>query len=542
MRRTGRHLAVRAAAAAVALALGIAGLVAAPQIGTAATTGGTGTGYLSTDGSRIVDSTGATVELTGINWFGMETDNRTFHGLWAGVTWRSMIDHMAELGYNTIRVPFSGDALKPGATATGINDSTNPDLVGLTPLQILDKVVQYAGEKGMRILLDRHRPSAAGQTPLWYTSTVSEASMIADWKMLAQHYSGNPVVIGADLFNEPHSEGTDPDATGACWGCGDPARDWQMAAERIGNAIHDVNPSWLVVVEGVSCLSGGNANVWDSVPDDVLACDWWGGNLAGAREHPVQLDVANKLVYSAHDYGISVYDHQDWFDTTTHPEFPANLPAIWDHFWGYLVKEDIAPVLVGEFGSTLRDPRDVQWLTTLVDYLDDNGISFTYWSWNPNSGDTGGIVGDDWSTVNTQKQSILSPALVPPVAGSIGGGTSPTPTPTPTTSPVTPGACSGGVVIVNSWPTGFQGSVEVKNTGTTAVYPWKVTFTVPSGVTIGNGWNATFEQSGTTVTVTAPTYGGTLAAGATTSAGFTASGPSSPAPTAVKLNGVACGA
>ena len=38
-----------------------------------------------------------------------------------------------------------------------------------------------------------------------------------------------------------------------------------------------------------------------------------------------------------------------------------------------------------------------------------NGISFTFWSWNPNSGDTGGILNDDWTTVNTRKQNILQP-------------------------------------------------------------------------------------------------------------------------------------
>src|SRR3954447_17492488 len=113
----------------------------------------TGTGYLSTSGSKIVDSNGKVVTLTGINWFGMETDNKTFHGLWSSQTWRAQLDHMAALGYNTIRVPYSNDALRPGATASGINDYVNPDLVGLSPLQILDRVVEYAGGKGMRILL-----------------------------------------------------------------------------------------------------------------------------------------------------------------------------------------------------------------------------------------------------------------------------------------------------------------------------------------------------------------------------------------------------
>jgi endoglucanase len=293
--------------------------------------------------------------------------------------------------------------------------------VGLSPLQILDKVVAYAGDKGMRIILDRHRPDSSAQTPLWHTASVSEASMIADWTALAQHYAGNPVVVGADLFNEPHADGTDPSGTGACWGCGDPNRDWQLGAERIGNAIQAVNPQWLIIVEGVSCPTGGTANNAD--PYDPLQCDWWGGNLSKAGEFPVVLNVPNKLVYSAHDYGISVYDHQPWFDTTANPDFPENLPAVWDHFWGYLVKQNIAPVLVGEFGTTLADSRDTQWLNKLLDYMNTNGVSFTYWCWNPDSGDTGGILKDDWTTVDTAKQSILQPYLIAPVAGSLGSAT-----------------------------------------------------------------------------------------------------------------------
>lgn len=557
MRSTRRRLVIRAFGAVAALAVAVTGVVAMSSSSAVAAGNGTGTGYLSTKGNQIVDSTGAPVRLTGINWFGMETDNHTFHGLWASVTWKSMMDHMAQLGYNTIRVPFAGDALASGAQATSVNTNTNPDLVGLSPLQILDKVVAYAGQLGMRIMLDRHRPTAAGQTALWYTPTVSEASMTADWTMLAKRYAGNPTVIGGDLFNEPHAEGTYPNGTGSCWGCGDTARDWRLAAQRIGNAVLAANPNWLIVVEGVSCLDGSVPNPWDSIPDDPMACDWWGGNLSGVAQNPVNLSVANRVVYSAHDYGISVYDHQPWFDTTANPTFPANLPAVWDHFWGYIYKQNIAPVIVGEFGTTLADPRDALWLKALVSYMGtgSSGISFTYWSWNPDSGDTGGIVQDDWVTVNTAKQSILQPALVPPVA-TVGTPTStptptttPGPTSTPTTTPTStptstptanPGTCTATVTISNSWSGGFQAAVSAKNGGSSTLNPWVVTFTVPSRVTIGSGWNGTFTQSGTTVTVTAPSWAAALAAGATASPGFTANGPSSPAPSAVTLNGVAC--
>ncbi|MFG1655823.1 cellulase family glycosylhydrolase [Micromonospora chersina] len=529
--------------ALAALATAAAGVLVAAAVSTtpaAAATGGTGTGYLHTSGNKIVDSTGATVRLTGINWFGMETDNKTFHGLWSSNPWRGQLDTMARLGYNTLRIPYSNDALKPGATATGINDFVNPDLVGLSPLQILDKVIDYAGSKGMRVILDRHRPTSAGQSPLWYTSTVSEATWIADWKMLAQRYANNPTVIGADLHNEPHAEGTNPAATGACWGCGDTARDWRLAAERAGNAILGVQPNWLIFVEGVSCPSGGLSNVWDNDPSNDEDCGWWGGNLSKAGQFPVRLNVANRLVYSPHEYATSVY-HQAWFDD---PTYPANMPAIWDKYWGYLYKQNIAPIMMGEFGTTLQDPKDKVWLQNLMAYTGTgvNGMSFTYWSWNPNSGDTGGIANDDWTTINQAKQDILQPYLIPPVGG--GGTTSPSPTGTPNTSPnpTTPaptGGCTATYKQVNAWQGGFQGELTVKNSGTAALNPWSATWTWPSGVTLASGWNATVTQSGTTVTAAAPTWASSLAPGASVTIGFTANGTAA-APGAVKLNGTAC--
>ncbi|MET9001449.1 cellulase family glycosylhydrolase [Amycolatopsis sp. NPDC004169] len=523
-------------AAAVVAASGLVTFGATGQVAAAA--GGTGTGYLHTSGNKILDSTGATVRLTGINWFGMETDNKTFHGLWSSRTWRQQLDQMAQLGYNTLRVPFSDDALKPGATATGINDYTNPDLIGLSPLQILDKVIGYAGTKGMRVILDRHRPTSAGQTALWYTAGVPESTWINDWKTLAQHYAGNPTVIGADLHNEPHAEGTNPAATGACWGCGDTARDWRLAAERAGNAILGVQPNWLIFVEGVSCPSGGLSNVWDGDPSNDEDCGWWGGNLSKAGDFPVRLSVPGRLVYSPHEYATSVYN-QPWFSA---PDYPANLTAIWDHYWGYLYKQNIAPLMMGEFGTTLANPVDKVWLEKLMAYTGTgvNGISFTYWSWNPNSGDTGGILNDDWTTVNQAKQSILQPYLIPPA----GGGPDPTTT-TPATTPTTPttgggtGGCTTAWKLDNSWQGGFQGSLTVTNTATTAVNPWTVVFTLPAGATVASGWNGTFTQSGTTVTVSAPSYSPSLGAGAAVSLGFTANGPSG-TPSAVKLGAAAC--
>ncbi|WP_420866387.1 cellulose binding domain-containing protein [Carbonactinospora thermoautotrophica] len=91
--------------------------------------------------------------------------------------------------------------------------------------------------------------------------------------------------------------------------------------------------------------------------------------------------------------------------------------------------------------------------------------------------------------------------------------------------------CTVTVKVDTSWQGGFQASVTIKNTGTTPIDDWYVSWTMPSGVTISQGWNGTFMQSGTTAMVHAPSWNSTLAPGATATAGFLGSNPSSSPPT-----------
>lgn len=363
--------------------------------------GGLGTGWLSTSGNQIVDAAGHHMQIAGVNWFGFESTTLAPHGLWAR-GYKDMMQQMVDLGFNTIRLPFSSEMLHTAAAPNGIDFTKNPDLQGLSALQVMDKIVDYAGQLGLRIILDHHRSGAGAGTSdngLWYDGTYTQAQWIADWKMLAARYAGKPAVIGADLHNEPHN-GT--------WGGGG-ATDWAAAAEQAGNAIGAANPNWLVFVEGVGTYQGQSY--------------WWGGNLMGVKDRPIQLDVDHKLVYSAHDYPNSVFP-QTWFQGS---DFPANLPAKFDQMWGYIYKQGIAPVYVGEFGTKLVDPKDAPWLKAITAYMagdldnngtrdiaaGDKGVGWTFWSWNPNSGDTGGILRDDWSGVNDAKLGYLQPIESP---------------------------------------------------------------------------------------------------------------------------------
>ncbi|GAB7109199.1 cellulase family glycosylhydrolase [Streptomyces phaeofaciens JCM 4814] len=452
-----------------------------------------GAGYWHTSGRQILDAAGQPVRVAGINWFGFETGNYVVHGLWSR-DYKSMIDQMKSLGYNTIRIPYSDDIFKSSTVPNSIDFSggKNADLQGLSSLGVLDKIVSYAGQDGLKVILDRHRPDAGGQSALWYTSAVPESTWIANLKALAARYQGQDTVVGIDLHNEPH----DP----ACWGCGDTATDWRLAAQRAGNAVLSVNPNLLIFVEGVQTFNGVSG--------------WWGGNLMGVAQYPVQLNVANRVVYSAHDYATSVAQ-QSWFSD---PSFPANMPGIWDKYWGYIFKQNIAPVWVGEFGTTLASTVDQKWLAALVSYLRPtstygaDSFHWTFWSWNPNSGDTGGILKDDWQTVDTVKDGYLTSVKAPGFPGTGGGGGG--------GGGGSSATCSAAYTVSSDWGGGFNAEVKVTNTGTTAISSWKVTWTWSGSQQVTSMWNASYTQAGGTVTATNASHNGAIAAGGSASFGF----------------------
>ncbi|GAA2522756.1 glycoside hydrolase family 6 protein [Winogradskya humida] len=120
--------------------------------------------------------------------------------------------------------------------------------------------------------------------------------------------------------------------------------------------------------------------------------------------------------------------------------------------------------------------------------------------------------------------------------------TPPTTTPPASPSPSTPsfpGACAV-TWTANQWSTGFTADLRITNNGP-PLSTWRLTFTVGSTVTLSNGWNGVWSQSGTTLAVTGPSWAATLGSGATVTPGFQATFTGSPGtPSAFALNGTTC--
>ncbi|HET9171840.1 MAG TPA: cellulose binding domain-containing protein [Actinospica sp.] len=139
--------------------------------------------------------------------------------------------------------------------------------------------------------------------------------------------------------------------------------------------------------------------------------------------------------------------------------------------------------------------------------------------------------GTQCSTAYTAATYTTSTGPTPSASPSTSPSASASASPTSTTPTGTSGAqCAATVTTVSSWSGGYQLSIAVENTGTSATATWQTALTLPGSDTLSNSWNVTTTQSGRTVNAVAASYDAQLASHASTTWGMTVTG-SGPPPT-----------
>ncbi|WP_407652294.1 cellulase family glycosylhydrolase [Acetivibrio straminisolvens] len=372
--------------------------------------------WLHVEGNKIVDMYGNQVWLTGCNWFGFNTGTNVFDGVWS-CNMREAIKGMADRGINFLRVPISTELLYQWSQgvypSANVNDFVNPELEGMNSLELFDFAVQCCKEFGIKIMVDIHSPAtdAMGHIyPVWYDGQFTTEIWISTLEWLTERYKNDDTILALDLKNEPH--GTPGSELMAKWDGSTDLNNWKHAAETCAKRILAINPNILIVVEGVE--------VYPKPGYDYTAVDewgkeskyffnWWGGNLRGVRDYPINLGKHQKqLVYSPHDYGPLVHK-QSWFYEGFNKDTLYN--DCWRDNWAYIHEENIAPLLVGEWGGFMDGGDNEKWMTAIRDYMIENKISHTFWCYNANSGDTGGLVYYDFITWDEEKYALLKPSL-----------------------------------------------------------------------------------------------------------------------------------
>lgn len=467
--------------------------------------------WLHVEGTNIVDKNGKKVWLTGANWFGFNCRERmlldSYHS-----NIIADIEMVADKGINVVRIPIATDTLYawskgqyPESTDTSYN---NEILSGLNSFELFNLMLENFKRVGIKVILDVHSAETDNQGhthPLWYKGAITEEIFKSAWVWVANYYKNDDTIIGFDLKNEPHTNSGDLKkiSESAIWDDSNRATNWKRVAQETALAILAVHPNALIFVEGVEIYPKDgkwddeeiNTSPWTGTND--YYGNWWGGNLRGVKDYPIDLGVYQRqLVYSPHDYGPLVYE-QEWFkgDFVTASDEEASkilYEQCWRDNWAYIMEDGIAPLLLGEWGGKTEGndpllPLNTKYLRCMRDFIVANKykLHHTFWCINIDSADTDGLFtrgegtsfpgGRDLKWNDNKYDNYLLPTLWRNAEGKFIGldhkiplgkngvslseagsdpGTSPKPTPTskptptPTSSPSsTPTPTSTGTVI-----------------------------------------------------------------------------------------------
>ena len=371
-----------------------------------------GDDWLHTDGNKIYDKDGREVWLTGVNWFGYNTGTNTFDGLWNAVMTDS-VDAIADHGFNLIRVPFSAELINNWADGSypqaNYNNAYNSEMNAMNSLQIFDYFLTLAEKNGLKVMIDIHSANtdAAGHNAnLWYTDRVSADDYYAALEWMADRYKDNDTIIAFDLKNEPHGKPNEGDSA-AKWDNSKDKNNWKYTAETAAGKVLAKNPNVLIMVEGTEIYPKKKGDYSSSDSEDYYF-NWWGGNLRGVKDYPVDLGkYQNKLVYSPHDYGPTVFE-QPWFEGDY--DYDSLMADCWRDNWFYIYEKKTAPLLIGEWGGFMREPN-LTWMTHIRTLIKKYRLHHTFWCFNANSGDTGGLVLDDFKTWDDEKYDFVKEVL-----------------------------------------------------------------------------------------------------------------------------------
>ena len=382
-------------------------LIAAPANATK------GDDWLHTSGNKIVDASGKQVWLTGLNWFGYNTGTNTFDGLWNSnleTTVKAIADH----GFNLIRVPMSVELLlewKKGVyPKANYNNADNPTLNSMNSLEIFDYFLRLCADNGIKVMPDIHSAKTdpmGHNANLWVTDGFTVNDFFTALEYIADRYKNNDTIIALDLKNEPHGKPFEG-ASAAIWNNSTAANNWKYVAETAANKVLAKNPNLLIMIEGTEIYSKKNGS-YSSTNDSDYYFNWWGGNLRGVKDYPINLGKnQNKIVYSPHDYGPKVYE-QPWFKGNF--TYDSLMKDCWKDNWLYIHTSGTAPLLIGEWGGFMDGGSNEKWMGYMRQLISTYHLNHTFWCLNANSGDTGGLLTDNFKDWDTKKYNFVKQVL-----------------------------------------------------------------------------------------------------------------------------------
>ncbi len=312
-----------------------------------------------------------------------------------------VVKELTDAGLLVILDDHSTDAMEPESAAGGLKNKSDG---GCTCDSEDGNGLWWAGY-GSQYFSTTTRPTVAGESETIDSANTSEGTQhwISDWETVigGLEPAVREHVVGADLRNEPRDvcvnkekellvngeyreknpeesfsncQHTPYSSTrGLTWTNTASGFNWSAAAARAGRALHRLDPSLLIMVEG---------------PDNSTNFTEVTGSISSSGlSTPLIEALQGRVVYSPHDYSwdASNYGSTASCPKTIKPENKSQLDCLLGNNWGYLITEEkpyTAPVWVGEFGTDVANPKLGEtgtWFANFIEYLKSNGMSWSYW-------------------------------------------------------------------------------------------------------------------------------------------------------------------
>lgn len=282
-------------------------------------------GPLRTVGNRIVDASGRTVVLRGMNRSGQ------FDMTQPGGLTSYDIGRIKAWGANVVRVTLGQQLWLPGCS------TYDPSYV-----HAVDQDVQWITSRGMVAVLDLQwndpTCNSAGLNPL------ADAQSITFWKQVATRYRSNPLVA-FDLFNEPHG------VTDAQW----------------------LSGGTVTSVAGTPYQGVGMATLYKTVrgtgANNLVLIG--GANYASQWPSTAPISGTKNVVYAVHAYNCD------------QPSACTNGTGISWMLNNFVTPGKTVPIMVSEFGwPTATAPQAWAFNTNVITQAEANGWSWSAWDWD----------------------------------------------------------------------------------------------------------------------------------------------------------------
>ena len=383
-------------------------------------------------GNEIIDASSKQILLLrGINWFGFNNGQTSVDGLWAGgasqaTDFNTIVYKLKLLGFNAVRLPFTfsdiskrpldkrmkckvstlQDILYLTSTPGDVPPKTKlpPCFIGVLPhshmcneyldttstLNRLAQTMETFVKNGMYVVLDYHPMGSESHARNVKTFTEAWASLWQQLLKLKPMLQGRVIL---DILNEP-------DSMSIGWTRNKTAGGYPSYSDlalAMMDKVSSFDKQMLFMIEGTGQVSF-KLNWGDGFVTDQRIIKQYG--IDDATDFFRKLSgksYRTNVIIGVHMYGPTISKNKE-----VHKG--QKLRDRIDASFGYLFSPGFQnkftyPIVVGEFGSFFQDKEDIAHLNDFAAYLRtrfQGKVGWLYWAYNANSGDTGGIVTDDW--------------------------------------------------------------------------------------------------------------------------------------------------